>query len=129
MAEDVSCDKIETDVDVYYEGQYASQEEIDEMFAMLTEIIQEQEASGQFAEAGLVGSVGATSTENTDGSFGGFGADGGRSAGLPVGVVVGTLAVVGLVGGIWYRSRKRRSVIVRGQDKNDNHHTDDSSNE
>ena len=57
MADNLSCAKVEADVEVYYQGKSASEEEIQEMFAMLTEIIQEQAASGSFAEAGVVDAI------------------------------------------------------------------------
>ena len=131
-AENLGCDKIKADVDVYYQGKSASQEEIQEMFAMLTEIIQEQEASGSFAEVGSVEAIRAEGG-NANGIFGTLGGDdggdGGSSTGLAVGLAVGALLVVGLVGGIWYRSRKRRLVVAQRQGKNNNPETDDSSNE
>lgn len=102
------------------------------MFAMLTEIIQEQAASGSFAEAGSVEAI-TVEGGNANGIFGTLGGDdggdGGSSVGLAAGLAVGALVVVGLVGGLWYRSRKRRSVVVQRQGKSNNPETDDSSNE
>ena len=121
-SQDFKCDTIEAKVDVYYNGKKASQDEKDEMLALLIDIIEDQEASGSFSEAGSVQSVVATSSKgNRD-----------TPNGLPVGVVVGALAVLGVAGGYYYKSRKR-SLIVNGgpipSDKEDNHNTDDSSNE
>lgn len=92
------------------------------MFAMLKEIIEIQEASGSFSHVGSIQSVEATSTEGS-----------GRSpAGMPIGVVVAALAVLGVVGCCFYKSRKRSLTVNGGpnsSNKEDNHHTDDSSNE
>ena len=131
MAENLSCAKVKADVEVYYQGKSASEEEIQEMLAMLTEIIQEQAASGSFAEAGVVDAI-VVEGGDANGIFGtggDDGSDGGPSVGLAAGVALGALVVVGLVGGIWYRSRKRRSVVARQHGKNNNPETDDSSNE
>lgn len=116
------CDIIESDVDIQYNGGEASQNEKDEMLALLKEIIESQEASGSFSHAGSLQSVEVTSA---DGS-------GGAPAGMLAGVVVAALAVLGVAGCCFYKSRKR-SLIVNGgpssSNKQENHLTDDSSNE
>jgi len=120
----VRCDKIETDVDIFYDGKDATQDDKEEMFALLTEVIQAQDASGSFADAGTIQSIEATSTDGSD--------RGAPSVGMPVGVVVAALVVIAAAGGYYYHSRKRSLVVNRGpesSEKQDQHHTDDSSNE
>lgn len=92
------------------------------MFALLKEIIESQEASGSFSHAGSVQSVEAISSEGS----------GRPTAGMPIGVVVAALAVLGVAGCCYYKSRKRSLTVNGGpgsSNKEDNHHTDDSSNE
>jgi len=131
----MNCDKIETDVDIFYNGRDASQEEKDEMFALLTETIQSQQTSGTFAnEAGAtVESVQVVSTESNSGR--------GLSTGATVGVAVAALAVVVallvVVCCCCCKKKKKQSksspaIVDNGPDspqKKDEHMTDDSSAE
>ena len=92
------------------------------MFAMLKEIIESQEASGSFSHAGSIQSVEAISSEGS----------GRPPAGMPIGVVVATLALLGVAGCCYYKSRKSPLTVNEGpssSNKEENHHTDDSSNE
>ena len=96
------------------------------MFALLTETILAQGASGSFSDAGTLQSVEATS----DGSTSSRGTS--SNVGLPVGVVVaGLVAVAAGLG--YYFYQKKRSLIVSGgpESASNNKHdvTDDSSNE
>jgi len=121
----VSCDKIETDINVFYDGRDATEEEKDEMFALLTEILQAQRASGSFAGAGTVESVKAVSTESNSG-------DKDVPAGLTAGVVVAAVAVIAALVSVYCCCfKKERTLVVdNGPDsshKQDQHHTDDSS--
>jgi len=89
------------------------------MFALLTEVIQAQGASGSFSDAGTLHSVEATSDESGSSP----------PVGLAVGVAVAAL-VVGAIG-VGYYYRKRSVVVAGGRESTSNKHeaTDDSSNE
>jgi len=130
----MNCDKIEADVDIFYNGRDASQEEKDEMFALLTETIQAQQTSGTFAnEAGAtVESVQVVSTESNS--------DRGLSAGATVGVVVAALAVVVVLLAVVccccckkkQQNKSSPAIVDTDPDspqKKDEHMTDDSSAE
>ena len=117
-----SCDRIETGVDIFYNGKEADQAAKDEMFALLTEVIQAQGASGSFSDAGTLHSVEATSDESGSN-------DGSSPVGLAVGVAVAALVVGAIGAGYYYR--KRSVVVAGGRESTSNKHeaTDDSSNE
>jgi len=115
----IKCDKIETDVDVFFAGSdMVTKEEKQEMFALLVETIQAQAAAGSFDSVGKVEFVGSDSAGGSNNV--------GKKVGIPLGVVFGALLVIAAICGALYY--KRKTATAAGINKA-NSDTSDSSGE
>ena len=113
-----NCSIFQADAHVFYAGKDSvSEEEKQEMFDLLVETIQFQASTGSFTGVGEVKSV--SSSSKSDG--------GGGSAGLPVGVAVGAVIVLGALGGLFFYKRKTATGDSAKEDKAEPDTSDDES--
>lgn len=104
----MNCETIQTDVEIFYQGDKASEEEEADMFALLMATIESQAEAGHFAEVGSIGSV-ASAEEVTVGSSGTFTSADDTSTESTfniVGPAIAVIAALAIGGAVWYKLGK-----------------------